>query len=118
MLFCSKVKLDVCSGGIECILIVICPNGVFNWAIQQSVPSGDETTAYFSFWYSTISLISLPTQLLVTAPVLRRWGVGPALLFLPLTLLVFAVAMGLWPILVFGTAGSPVAMGLGRINGS
>jgi ATP:ADP antiporter, AAA family len=53
-------------------------------AIATSIISDeDKLTAFFGFWLSTLSVFSLMIQLLLTPPMLRRFGVGGSLHFLP-----------------------------------
>ncbi len=53
-------------------------------AIATSVITDeDKLTAFFGFWLSTLSVFSLVIQLLLTSRVLRRYGVGGSLYFLP-----------------------------------
>src|SRR5262245_2270894 len=61
----------------------------------------DAVAAYFATVYGYTGLISLVAQLLITTKLLRRFGVGVALLILPLSL-----AVGSMGILVFGTLGA------------
>lgn len=75
---------------------------LFLWAVEQHVPPGPATADFIATWYSHLNLICLPLQLMVTAPLLRRFGVGPALLILPVTLTLVAGSMALWPILALG----------------
>ena len=76
----------------------------FLWAVDTYVPAGKETAAYLATWYGNLNFICLPIQLLVTAPMLRRFGVGPALLVLPMAVFTISTGMAVVPILAFGTA--------------
>ncbi len=77
---------------------------LFLWAVERHVAPGAATADFVATWYSNLNLICLPLQFLVTAPLLRRLGVGPALLVLPLTLTAVATGMALWPLLAFGVS--------------
>lgn len=77
---------------------------LFLWAVETHVAPGQATTDFVARWYSLLNLACLPLQLLVTAPLLRRYGVGPALMSLPIVLTCIAGGMAIWPVLAFGTA--------------
>jgi AAA family ATP:ADP antiporter len=69
-------------------------------AIAKSIyPDKDELTAFFGFWLSTLSIISLVIQLFLTRRVLETFGVGLSLFFLPLGILIGAVSILLYPVL-------------------
>lgn len=66
---------------------------------KAEIPDKDELTAFFGFWLSTLSIISLLIQLLFTRRILGSLGVGPSLFFLPLGILLGALAIWLYPVL-------------------
>jgi AAA family ATP:ADP antiporter len=57
-----------------------------------SIQNADELTAFFGFWLSNLSIISLLIQLLLTRRILQTFGVGKSLYFLPVGILIGAVA--------------------------
>ncbi len=57
----------------------------FAWAIEQSTTSLNQRTATFGNLYSVMGLAAFAFQLLATARIHRRYGVGFALRVLPLT---------------------------------
>jgi ATP:ADP antiporter, AAA family len=61
------------------------------------IPDPDELTAFFGFWLSTFSVISLLLQLLVTRRVVGAFGVGASLLFLPGVIFLAVLALILFP---------------------
>lgn len=63
------------------------------------ITDGDKLTAFFGFWLSNLSIISLLVQLFLTRRVLQTFGVGPSLFFLPIGILVGAVAILISPVL-------------------
>jgi AAA family ATP:ADP antiporter len=66
---------------------------------KLAYPNKDELTAFFGFWLSTLSIISLVIQLFLTRRILETFGVGLSLLFLPLSILIGAVTILLYPVL-------------------
>ena len=64
-------------------------------AAQISDP--DQLTAFFGFWFSTFNVVSLLVQLLLTARILSRFGVGGALALLPVGILLGAAALFVFP---------------------
>lgn len=62
-------------------------------------PDVEELAAFFGFWLSTISLISLGIQLLFTKYALKHIGVSRSLQMLPLGLLVAMLVLLLFPLL-------------------
>ncbi len=61
------------------------------------IPDQDELTAFFGFWLSTFSVISLGLQLFVTRKVMSTFGVGSALLFLPIAIFLAVISLILFP---------------------
>jgi AAA family ATP:ADP antiporter len=74
----------------------------FNAIASEKIREEDLLTAFFGFWYSSISLAALAIQLFMTTPVLRKFGVTPSLYFLPSGILIGATALLVAPSL--GTA--------------
>lgn len=71
----------------------------YNTIVEQSIRDTDARTAFFGFWLSALSIVSLGIQFFLTSRILTRFGVGPSLLFLPLGILTGAVAILLFPVL-------------------
>ena len=67
----------------------------FNAVASAKISDPDELTAFFGFWFSNISIVSLLIQLLLTGIILKKFGVGSTLFFLPA-----AVALGAAAILI------------------
>jgi ATP:ADP antiporter, AAA family len=63
---------------------------------KDALQSKDALAAYLGALTGFTGLASLSVQLLVTTPLLRRFGVGVALLVLPLTLAGGSVAVAVW----------------------
>jgi len=71
----------------------------FNAVVEDNIPNVDERTAFFGVWLSNLSVVSLVIQLFFTRRILSRLGVGASLFFLPLGILVGAMAILLYPVL-------------------
>jgi ATP/ADP translocase len=65
----------------------------------HSIPSKDHLTAFFGSVTFYIGVCSLAFQTLITNRILRKFGVGWAILFLPIGLLVAFVALAAHPVL-------------------
>ncbi|HXY41486.1 MAG TPA: Npt1/Npt2 family nucleotide transporter [Vicinamibacteria bacterium] len=72
---------------------------------QQSIPGTNALAQFFGAWNGSVGVACLAIQLLATAGILRRLGLGQVLLLLPLGLL--AGSLGL---LAFGTLTAAVAL--------
>jgi len=75
----------------------------FSTYVGEKIAETDDLTKFLGFWLSNLSVISLLFQVLCAGVIIRRFGVGASLLFLPLTLLMASVwvflSYGLIPIL-------------------
>lgn len=71
----------------------------FSAIASEAIPAEDELTAFFGFWLSNLSLLSLFVQLGLTNRMLRSVGVGGTLYVLPLGILLGAIAILLAPAL-------------------
>ena len=83
----------------------------FKTVSVEAFPEKEDLTAFLGTFYSRLSIISLIIQSFFTYRVLRMFGVGRAISFLPVGLLVGSVGMvimpGLWMgVLLRGTDGS------------
>jgi AAA family ATP:ADP antiporter len=72
----------------------------FNKAIELFVPGEDAKTAFFGRFFATLNIASVAIQLLLTSFVLRVFGLGVALLLLPIGLATGSIGIiihpGLW----------------------
>ena len=68
--------------------------------LRPSIPDEDELTAFFGFWFSSFSILSLLIQLFLTRKVVGVFGVGISLYILPAGILIGALTIlfvpGLW----------------------
>ena len=69
----------------------------FSAIAAAEIPEPDALTAFFGFWFSTFNVVSLLVQLLLTARILSRFGVGGALALLPVGILIGAAALFVFP---------------------
>ncbi len=77
----------------------------------QQITDKDQLTAFFGFWFSNFSIISLLLQLFVTRRLLGKLGISGALLSLPGGILIGAFALLFFPelwaaVLIKGADGS------------
>jgi AAA family ATP:ADP antiporter len=63
----------------------------------EKLTDKDELTAFFGFWFSTLSVVSLVIQLFFTKWIMLRLGLDKALLFLPVGILLGSVLLLLIP---------------------
>lgn len=66
---------------------------------SAAITNEDNLTAFFGFWLSNLSIVSLGIQLFLTRKVLQTLGVGNSLFFLPLGILAGAIFVLINPIL-------------------
>ena len=59
----------------------------------EKITNPEKLTAFFGFWFSTLSVVSLLIQLFVSKSILRWFGVGKALMFLPLGILIGSILL-------------------------
>ncbi|MBT8218382.1 MAG: hypothetical protein KJP00_01065 [Bacteroidia bacterium] len=69
----------------------------FGGIAASLIPDRDELTAFFGFWFSTFSVISLLMQLFVTRRVVTFFGVVYTLFFLPLSILLATILLTIMP---------------------
>ena len=55
----------------------------YSYYASKLIPNPENLAAFFGFWFSTLSIVSLVIQLFVTKKVLGFFGVGKSLLWLP-----------------------------------
>ena len=65
----------------------------FNLIVSDTIKNEDELTAFFGFWLSNLSIISLFIQLAITGRMLKTFGVGTSLLLLPFAIFGGAIAL-------------------------
>lgn len=71
----------------------------FNMVVKDAFETKDQLTAFFGDFFFYLSIVSLGLQLLFSSRILRRFGVGAAIMFLPLGLLLGSAAIFLQPVL-------------------
>ncbi len=80
----------------------------FSAISSQKITNEDELAAFFGFWFSNFNLFSLLIQLFITRKVVGIYGVGISLFFLPVGILIGALAIlilpGLWPAILIKAA--------------
>ncbi len=72
----------------------------FNTIASKMVHGSDDLTAFFGFWMSNLSIISLLIQVFLTQHILRSLGVGATLYFLPIGIFLAAGAILIIPGLI------------------
>ena len=71
----------------------------YKFSASHAFGSKDQLTAFFGSITAYIGLLSLIFQIALTGPILKRFGAGVAILFLPAGLLAASVALALRPAL-------------------
>jgi AAA family ATP:ADP antiporter len=79
------------------ILVATLVEYQFSAISSRVITDTDELTAFFGFWFSTLSVVSLGVQLGLTGPVMKRMGVTASLYFLPLGILAGTFAVLIHP---------------------
>jgi AAA family ATP:ADP antiporter len=74
----------------------------FSAIASAAITSPDRLAAFFGFWFSNFNILSLLIQLFLTRIMLDRLGVGKALYFLPVAILLGALAILVTPVLWAG----------------
>ncbi len=69
----------------------------FSAVASRLITDTDGLTAFFGFWMSTLNFMSLGIQLVLTGRVMKNLGVAASLFFLPLGILLGAVAVLIHP---------------------
>lgn len=85
------------------ILVTTLIDWQFNRAVEIYVLGEDAKTEFFGRFFLGLNVASILVQLLVTSFVLRRWGVGVALLALPAGLLAGTLGILVLPVLLTAT---------------
>jgi AAA family ATP:ADP antiporter len=71
----------------------------FNTVVAAAFAEKDRLTAFLGDFFFYLSLASLALQFLFSSRILRRFGVGTAILVLPVGLLIGSAALFVWPVL-------------------
>lgn len=71
----------------------------FSAIASRSIADEDKLTAFFGFWMSNLNVLSLLLQMFLTGRIIRHYGAGTALFFLPAGLLVGTIAVMVSPVL-------------------
>jgi len=71
----------------------------FNAIASAEIQDGDQLTAFFGFWFSTLNIISLLIQIFLTRRIVGVFGVGTSLLFLPGGIFISALTILFFPYL-------------------
>ena len=76
----------------------------FNKVVKDAFDDKDKLTAFFGAFFFWLSVVSLILQLLLSSRILKRFGVGAAIMVLPFGLLLGSTAILLWPVLASAVA--------------
>ncbi|MCH8028179.1 MAG: HEAT repeat domain-containing protein [candidate division Zixibacteria bacterium] len=79
------------------VLVAAIVDYQFKFIVFESIPEKDKLTPFFGDFYTWLSVASLGMQGLFTNRFLRKLGVGGAILFLPIGLLLGGVTMVIMP---------------------
>jgi AAA family ATP:ADP antiporter len=63
----------------------------------EKITNTEELTSFFGFWFSTLSVVSLLIQLFLSKRILKYFGIGNALIFMPVGILLGSVLLLLIP---------------------
>ncbi len=69
----------------------------FSAIASEKITDENELTAFFGFWFSNLSIVSLLIQLFLTRRVVGIFGVGTSLFFLPVGILAGSLAVFIAP---------------------
>ncbi len=72
----------------------------FNSVIADEIVTKDAKTAFFAQFFAVLNVVGLLIQLLLTRFILLRFGIGLAMLFLPLALITGSLGILLYPTLM------------------
>lgn len=71
----------------------------FSAISSEAIRDEDELTAFFGFWLSNLSLLSLGVQLFGTSRIIKRFGVGASLYLLPSGIMIGSLVLIAAPVL-------------------
>ncbi len=104
----DAIKLLLRSGtlrtiaGILCLTVLV--GTLLDWqlnrAVELNIQSEDAMTRFWGFFYMVLNITSVTIQIFLTGWVLRRFGVGVAILALPVGLLIATVGVLAVPVLL------------------
>jgi AAA family ATP:ADP antiporter len=80
----------------------------FSAVASRAINDTDQLTAFFGFWMSTLNILSLGIQMVLTGRVMKTLGVAASLFFLP-----FGILVGTISILIHPGIGSAILLKLG-----
>ncbi len=85
--------------GIVCVSVIVANLVDYQYKamVKELITDKDERTAFFGFWLSNLSIVSLVIQLFVTGRLMRSFGVGPSLFLLPIGILFGAISILVYP---------------------
>ncbi len=63
----------------------------------EKITNTEDLTAFFGFWFSTLSVVSLLVQLFLSKRILKYFGIGKALVFMPSGILLGSVLLLIIP---------------------
>lgn len=86
------------------ILVETLVDWQFNRAVELFIAGEDEKTAFYGSFFALVNVASVAVQVLFTSWVLRRFGIGVALLVLPVALLISAGGILAVPVLLTAAA--------------
>jgi AAA family ATP:ADP antiporter len=69
----------------------------FSAIASEVITEEDKLTAFFGFWLSNLSLVSLCVQLLLTSRILKAFGIMVSLFFLPIGIFIGALGILIQP---------------------
>ncbi len=69
----------------------------FNWVVQEKYPTKMARTEFFGEFFALLNAISLVMQFFLTGQILKKYGIGLALLLMPLILAAGAIGFMLMP---------------------
>ena len=96
----SALLTRIAGMGALVAVVAVVADIQFNEIVDAAFESKDEKTAFFGHFFAYLNGFSLAFQLLVTPWILKRFGVGCALFFLPVSMALGAVGVllmaGLW----------------------
>jgi AAA family ATP:ADP antiporter len=96
MIVSSRYLLAICAVICMCSLVTASARWQFTAVAKEFIPSKDALAAFLGDFNFYAGIACLLSQLLFTSRFLRRFGIGPALFVLPLTLLLGTTGLLIW----------------------
>ncbi len=84
------------------IVISTIVDNQFGFVVAENIPTKDDKTAFFGQFFMLLGWASFLMQFFLTARIIRQFGIGLAMLFLPVSMFLGASAFLILPILVTG----------------